>query len=86
MLFLHVMGYNPLKEGLSMRKYHIVLIPDKEDGGYTVEVIGLPGCITEGNSIEECLQNAKEAIALHLECLEEENVPDINPIFTTVEV
>ncbi|WP_245001162.1 type II toxin-antitoxin system HicB family antitoxin [Caldalkalibacillus thermarum] len=67
-----------------MRKFHVVLIPD-EDGGYYVEVIGLPGCVTQGDTIEECLKNAKEAIELHLEGLQDDR-PDVNPIFATVEV
>jgi predicted RNase H-like HicB family nuclease len=38
-----------------------------EDGGYTVYVPSLPGCISEGDSIEEALENIKEAIELCLE-------------------
>ncbi|MCF6095081.1 type II toxin-antitoxin system HicB family antitoxin [Microaerobacter geothermalis] len=82
---IHRIGYTPIKEGWLMRKFHVVLIPDSEDGGYTVEVVGLPGCVTQGDTFEECLKNAKEAIELHLECLEEKDIA-INPIFATVEV
>lgn len=69
-----------------MRKFHIILIPDTEDGGYTVEVPGLPGCVTQGDTVEECLKNAKEAIELHLEGMEEGEKMDIDPIFAVVEV
>lgn len=51
-----------------MRTYSIVVDPDPE-GGYAVTVPALPGCITQGETIDECLANAKEAIALYLEDL-----------------
>ena len=41
---------------------HVILIPDLESGGYTVEVPTLPGCISEGDTVEEALANIKEAI------------------------
>lgn len=58
-----------------MRRYTIVVIPDVDVGGYTVVVPSLPGCITEGDSLEEALSNAREAITLHVECLEEDGLP-----------
>ncbi|MHA1649679.1 MAG: type II toxin-antitoxin system HicB family antitoxin [Candidatus Helarchaeota archaeon] len=47
-------------------KFKVVLEED-EEGGYTVYVPSLPGCISEGDTIEEALQNIKEAIQLYLE-------------------
>ena len=47
-------------------KLQIRLEPS-EDGGYTVTVPSLPGCISEGETIEEAIENIKEAIALYLE-------------------
>jgi len=47
-------------------KLKIVLEPS-EDGGYTVYVPSLPGCISEGNTRDEALANIKEAIKLYLE-------------------
>ena len=47
-------------------KFNIVLEPSDE-GGYTVYVPSLPGCISEGNTIEEAIANIKEAIKLYLE-------------------
>ena len=38
-----------------------------EEGGYTVYVPSLPGCIGEGNTVEEALANIREAIELYLE-------------------
>jgi predicted RNase H-like HicB family nuclease len=55
------------------RKAHIfsiLLDPDTEEGGYTVTVPALPGCITEGDSYEEALAMAKEAIGVHLRGLQ----------------
>lgn len=54
--------------GAGMRTYSIVLDPDPE-GGFTVTVPALPGCITQGETIEECLAHAREAIELYLEDL-----------------
>ena len=46
----------------------IKIVLDKQDeGGFTVYVPTLPGCISQGDSVDEALRNIKEAIALHLE-------------------
>ena len=50
-----------------MRRYTIVLVPDVEDGGFTVQVPALPGCFTEGDSVEECMENAQDVIRLFIE-------------------
>jgi predicted RNase H-like HicB family nuclease len=47
-------------------KLKAVLEP-QEEGGYTVHVPSLPGCISEGDNREEALHNIKEAIELYLE-------------------
>jgi len=44
-----------------------VVIREGEDGWYVVEVPSLPGCISQGKTIEETLENIKEAIELYLE-------------------
>lgn len=51
-------------------KLQVILEPSDE-GGYTVSVPALPGCISEGDNIDEALANIKEAIELYLEPLEE---------------
>lgn len=48
--------------------YTVNFIP-AEEGGYTVEVPVLPGCITEGDTFEEAERNAREAITVYLESL-----------------
>ena len=52
-----------------MRKYTILLEPDPEEGGYTVTVPALPGCITQGETIEQCIERAQEAITGYIESL-----------------
>ena len=44
-----------------------ILLEPSSDGGYTVTVPTLPGCISEGETREEAMNNIKEAIALYLE-------------------
>jgi predicted RNase H-like HicB family nuclease len=44
-----------------------VLLEPSEDGGYTITVPSLPGCISEGETREEALENIQEAILLYLE-------------------
>jgi len=44
-----------------------VLLEPSDEGGYTVSVPSLPGCISEGETIEEALENIQEAIELYLE-------------------
>lgn len=49
----------------------IVLEPS-EEGGFTVHVPSLPGCISEGENKEEALANIKEAVELYLEPVEDD--------------
>lgn len=49
----------------------IVLEPS-EEGGFTVTVPSLPGCISEGRNREEALKNIQEAIELYLEPVEDD--------------
>ena len=44
-----------------------VVLEKQEEGGYTVYVPSLKGCVSEGETKEEALQNVKEAIELYLE-------------------
>ena len=47
-------------------KLKVVMEP-QEEGGYTVYIPSLPGCISEGDNKTEALRNIKEAIELYLE-------------------
>jgi predicted RNase H-like HicB family nuclease len=49
-----------------------VILEPSEEGGYTVTVPSLPGCISEGTTRDEALQNIREAIELYLEPVEDD--------------
>ncbi|MGC9445358.1 MAG: type II toxin-antitoxin system HicB family antitoxin [Candidatus Methanospirareceae archaeon] len=51
---------------------YTVMIHRAEEGGYWAEVPALPGCFSQGETIEETMSNIKEAIAAHLLALQEE--------------
>lgn len=53
----------------------VVIVHVAEEGGFWAEVPALPGCYTQGESVEETLINAREAIELHLEVLSEDGQP-----------
>jgi antitoxin HicB len=73
-----------------MRRYTVLLIPDPDDGGYTVTVPALPGCITEGDTHQEALRNAQDAIRLYLEDLQDSGEPlpeeRVRPLLEEVDV
>jgi antitoxin HicB len=54
---------------MSRLTYSILLQPDPNEGGFTVTVPELPGIVTQGESFEEALAMARDAIALHVEGL-----------------
>ena len=49
-----------------------VILEPSEEGGYTALVPSLPGCISEGETRDEVLQNIQEAIELYLEPIEDD--------------
>jgi predicted RNase H-like HicB family nuclease len=63
-------------------KYIFPAIFDPDvDGGYTITFPDLPGCITEGDNLDEALYMAKDALELYLYSLEEneEHIPSPTP-------
>lgn len=56
------------------REYEIVLQPEPE-GGFSVLVPELPSVATQGETIEEATEMAKEAIEAYLEVMQEDNLP-----------
>jgi antitoxin HicB len=50
---------------MAKRKFTVFLLPDK--GVYSVLFPYYSGCITDGDTVEEALKNAKEAMELYLE-------------------
>ena len=61
-----------------------VLLEKSEEGGYTVFVPSLPGCISEGDTRKEALDNIKEAIKLYLEPVPDDS--DFQPSAEIVEL
>ena len=63
-----------------MQHTYKILLNKEEEGGYMVTVPALPGCIIQGDSIEEALSMTKEAIELYVEELAArgEIIPDNN--------
>ncbi len=59
----------------SVRRYTIVLEPDPQEGGYSVTVPTLPGCVTQGETAEQCVERAQEAIEGYIESLVARGLP-----------
>jgi antitoxin HicB len=54
-----------------------ILLRKEPEGGYTVIIPSLPGCVTYGDSVDEAIEMAKEAIELYIDSLKEhgEEIP-----------
>ena len=59
-------------------EFEVVLQPE-EEGGFSVSVLALSGCHTQGETRDEALTMAKDAIEGYLEVLEEEGRPVLAP-------
>jgi predicted RNase H-like HicB family nuclease len=55
-------------------KYKVVLEP-QEEGGYTVYVPSLPGCVSQRETTEEAMINIREAIEVYLDSLKARRIP-----------
>ena len=64
----------------------IVVLDPAEEGGFNVSVPALDGCFTQGESEEESLKNAKEAILCYLEGMEKVNEIKTKPGLIAKEV
>ena len=60
------------------------LVYDPEYKGYVADVPELPGCMSQGKTMEAALKNVKEAIALYLETVPGRKRGPTRPAFTTV--
>jgi predicted RNase H-like HicB family nuclease len=54
-----------------MHEFDVVIFED-ESGGYVAFVPALPGCHTQGDTLQELMDNVREAVELYLETLTEE--------------
>ena len=75
--------FHIIKEGV------VFELREEPEGGYTVVVPALPGCISYGETMQEATRNAREAIDLHLQNLAAHNEPipeghDAMPVFSTM--
>ena len=58
------------------RSYTVLIMPGEADeGGYWVKVPALPGCVTQGETVEEALAQAKEAIEAYILGLKDQGLP-----------
>lgn len=72
---------------LKMNLQFAIDVLREEDGeGYYVVVPALPGCFSQGKSVEEAMKNAKKAIALHVRALKNQGdkIPTRERTFHTV--
>ncbi len=63
-----------MRKDNSEYQFEVIFTP-QEEGGFTAEVPDLPGCISEGDTLQEVEDNIQEAIELYLETLEERGIP-----------
>ena len=63
-------------------KFTVILEPE-EDGGYSVICPSVPGCVSQGESLDEALSNIREAIVL---CLEARGAEKMAPPVETPEI
>ncbi len=63
-----------------------VVLEPSDEGGFTVYVPALPGCISEGEAEQEALANIQAAIALYLESVEDDWVLDEQALVQEIEV
>lgn len=59
---------------MAQRTYRILLTKEPE-GGYTVNVPALPGCVTYGENVDHAMSMAQEAIELYVETLKADGEP-----------
>lgn len=55
--------------------FKVLLEPDEEAGGYVISCPALAGCYSQADTVDEALENIKEAILLCLEDLQAQNLP-----------
>lgn len=65
-------------------QFIVNLIYDPGYDGYVAHVPELPGCISQGRTVEEALRNVRVAIGLYLEATPEARKPSDKPALTTV--
>jgi predicted RNase H-like HicB family nuclease len=64
----------------------IVRLEESDEGGFTVYVPSLPGCISEGDTHDEAIANIREAIELYLEPIEDVVIETEHSVLEEIEV
>ena len=72
-----------MKRKIARALAYTVFYEQAAEGGYVASVPALPGCHTQGETLEEAERNVKEAITLYLESLADhgEAIPEEGPSF-----
>lgn len=75
---------------MMQRRFKVILEWNEEEGGYTVTVPALPGCVTQGDTVEEALNNVREAIEGYIEVMKMKGIAvpesDVQMLFGEVSV
>ena len=58
-----------------MQVYQFTVVIEPDEGAFHAYAPSLPGCHTFGDTVEEAQANLKEAIALHIQCMQDDNEP-----------
>lgn len=66
-------------------RFKVVMEPSDE-GGYTIYAPALPGCVSEGETVEDALANIREAIDLYLEPVEDDLIMPDGALVAQVEL
>jgi predicted RNase H-like HicB family nuclease len=77
------------QKGGGQMSYKVSIVIEKDEYGYFAYSPELEGCQTQGDSLEEVIANAKEAVELYLETLSGEEIKELlskEILTTTVEV
>ncbi len=71
----------------NMKKYIFTVVIEKDSDAnmYVGEVPGIPGCHTQGETIDELMENMREVIELCIESRKEQHTPESVPKFVGVQ-
>jgi len=77
-----------MKSGIAPIYNYTVIFERESEGGYHAFCPVLKGCHSQGDDFEEAVENIREAMALYLESLREDNmpIPEENLIFKSVQI
>lgn len=65
------------------QRFLVNLIFDPEYDGYVADVPQLPGCMSQGKSVEAALKNVRKAIAVYLKATRSAGLPEITEVLTS---